>query len=184
MSRSQRTIQCQATQINLFRDTSRDLSVGSKSKSPSRVVKGIKLYNFSQIDSYRQIHQPSLQQDRRVSIEQQLDFKKSAEMKANKMIKKGKCFVRFDHNPFDGNHPHSKSAIIFRPQEPERAKSSRNIVHELNNLKYKNLRKQQISASLSKYKQEATRQSNLKMNDINKPKCNHTKSVAIEKSKP
>ena len=93
------------------------------------MLKGIKLYNFSEIDSYRQIHQPSLHQDRRISIEEHLDFKKLAERKANKRMKQGKHFVNFDQNPFDINQTHSKSAMNFRHLEPEGTKTPRNLVY-------------------------------------------------------
>ena len=47
MLKQKETNKHQRSQIIMGRDTSRDLSVGSYSKSPSRVVNGIKLYNFS-----------------------------------------------------------------------------------------------------------------------------------------
>lgn len=58
----------QFSQVSYNRSTSRDLSTGSVSKSPSKVVKGVRLYNFSDIDSYKKIHKPFLNNDKRVSI--------------------------------------------------------------------------------------------------------------------
>lgn len=58
----------QFSQVSWNRSTSRDLSTSSINKSPSRIVKGIKLYNFSDLESYKKIHKPLFNNDKKVKI--------------------------------------------------------------------------------------------------------------------
>lgn len=44
------------------------LSISNHSKSPSRQVNGVKLYNFSDMNSYRKINKPFLNEEKKNHI--------------------------------------------------------------------------------------------------------------------
>lgn len=46
----------------------------SSSKSPVKIIKGIKLFNFSNIDSYRMINKPYLNSQKSEMIKTKLDL--------------------------------------------------------------------------------------------------------------
>lgn len=65
-------------------DPSRDkLRVVSSSKSPVKVVNGIRIFDFSNIDSYRMINKPYLNSQKSEMIKTKLDLEKSAWLIAN-----------------------------------------------------------------------------------------------------
>lgn len=95
----------------LNRERKESFDVSDRSKSPSRVVNGIRLYNFSDIDSYRRINRPILNEQKKKHIKEKLNLEKETQNKVNKRKKYHQEFVDYRYNPFDKKTTvgHSKS---------------------------------------------------------------------------
>jgi hypothetical protein len=91
------------------------------------VVKGVKLYNFSEISSYKNINRPYLNDVKKEHIKNKLDLEKSTETRVARRIKKNEMFISYSQNPFIVLPRHSKSqAAIHAADSP--LTSHRNIV--------------------------------------------------------
>jgi hypothetical protein len=73
-------------------------------KSGNRSMSGIKLYNFSEIDSYRHINRPFLNEKKKEHIKSRLDLEKTSEAKVLDRFKFNNLFLPYDYNPLMPSH--------------------------------------------------------------------------------
>jgi hypothetical protein len=81
--------------ISFNRETDRrsSLSLSNHSKSPSKNIKGVRVYNFSNINSYGKITRPFLNQDKYSEIKEKLDLEKEAIGRTKERNKINRHFV-------------------------------------------------------------------------------------------
>lgn len=166
--------------ISFFLNNERkeSLEISNHSRSPSRVVNGVKIYNFSDIDSYRRIHRPLLNEEKKNHIKEKLNLEKEVLNRVNKRSKNHQQMVYYRYNPFDKKAAvgHSKSEMKLEPEEEERIDIKKHdIVTGINNLKKKTLDNSKHSASLIKLKDNTERLSRFAQQNILEKK----KSVQI-----
>ena len=83
----------------------------NKNHKPKSV--GIKLYNFSEITSYRKIRGPFLPQGKKEMIMEKLEMDKQINKRAAARMKSGASFVNIRYNPFRlDNHDHSQDGSL------------------------------------------------------------------------
>lgn len=58
----------QQSSISFYQPRKDSMSISNRSKSPTKTVNGIRIYNFSDIESYRKIHGPLLNEDKKKHI--------------------------------------------------------------------------------------------------------------------
>ncbi len=89
----------------------------NRNKSPQRLVNGVRLYNFSEIESYKHINKPHLNEMKKEHIKNKLDLEKSTEIRLAHRVKKNEMFISYARNPFMINHRHSKSQNVIHIED-------------------------------------------------------------------
>lgn len=118
----------------------------NRTKSPQRVVNGVKLYNFSELQSYKHINKPYLNEMKKEHIKNKLDLEKSTEMRLAHRVKKNDMFISYTRNPFMISHQRSKSQNVI--QTEDQIINNRNIIDEINQLKAKRINREIESKEL------------------------------------
>lgn len=99
-------------------------------------MNGVRLYNFSEIDSYKHINKPYLNNLKKEHIKNKLDLEKSTEIRVAKRVKRNEMFISYGRNPFTADDRHSKSAVLI-PAGEEQSIHNRTIIESINNLNLK-----------------------------------------------
>jgi hypothetical protein len=122
-------------------------------------VNGVKLFNFSDLDSYRHINKPYLNEVKKEHIKNKLDLEKSTETRVARRIKRDEMFISYARNPFVVTHRHSKSQTAMIADDP--SLSNRTIIEEINNLKRKRINREIESRGLDEIQFHAHNMSSL-----------------------
>jgi hypothetical protein len=112
----------------------------SRNKSPQRLINGVKLYNFSEIESYRHINRPYLNEMKKEHIKNKLDLEKSTEMRLAYRVKKNDMFICYTRNPFMIVHKRSKSQHAIHNED--QTINNRTIIDEINQLNTKRINRE------------------------------------------
>lgn len=89
----------------------------NRNKSPQRLINGVKLYNFSEIESYKHISKPYLNEMKKEHIKNKLDLEKFTDMRLAQRVKKNDMFISYARNPFMISHQRSKSQNVIQTED-------------------------------------------------------------------
>jgi hypothetical protein len=117
----------------------------NRNKSPQRLVNGVKLYNFSEIESYKHINKPYLNEMKKEHIKNKLDLEKSTETRLAHRVKKNNMFISYARNPFMITNRRSKSQTVIQAEDQN---NNRSIIDEINQLNTKRIRREIESKEL------------------------------------